>query len=433
MKKNLKFPTILGVFVLVFGLIAGIYIVNLKQDFKLGATASSSPKNVRISNVSDTTVTVTWTTDLESNGFVKWGKKESSTSNVSLEESSEKSFVHSVNISLLDSNSNIFIVINSDNKDYTNNGVAWQTKTSSNKPSQNNSLIASGSVLLSDGKTPAKSLVYLTVNGILLSGLTSDNGNFVIPFSKYIDGVDDNNPIEITVNAGTNGTSQAVIYPKSIKAIPTIILGKTYDFRSLLPDNTNEVPQSSLSVPSSVEISSRFEVTRNEALNNVNTPTIESVDNGEIINTTNPEFFGKGPKNSELKVEVESELQETSLITDSKGTWKWSPPKNLEPGEHKVTLKWRDATGVLREITRTFIVQASEGPAFESTPSATPTIIASSTPTSTSSATPRASKTPTTTAPPTPETGSLTPTIGLFIMGMGILLSSIIVYKKSYA
>lgn len=417
-------------------MIAGIYLINSRQVFKLSANVEAIPRDVRLTNITDTSLTVSWTTNIESKGFVKWGNTQGSLSKVALEENSEKNFVHSVNIIGTEIASNIFLKINSNTQDYDNEGVVWQIKTSNKKTVPGNSLIASGTVLMQDSKSPAKSLVYLTINGIVLSGITSEEGSFIIPISTFIENVPDSTAIgisataiEISVNAGINGTAQAIIYPKSIKSIPTMIIGKTYDFRSLIPNNSNEEPKSSLSVPESVTISSRFEVTKTETVSTTSTVTIDSIDNGEIITTTDPEFFGKGPQNTSIEIAVESELQEVALVTDSKGAWKWNPPNNLEPGEHKVTLKWRDASGILRTITRNFVVQAAEGPAFESTPSATPKNTAAASP----SATPKVTKTPTSTAPPTPETGSLTPTIGLFIMGIGILLSSIFVYKKSYA
>lgn len=436
MKKNTKLPTILGIIILLIGIVSGIYLINSRQVFKLSANIEAIPKNVRFSNISDTSVNVSWTTDIESNGFVKWGNTSSSTSKVSLEDNSEKSVVHSVNILGATTGSDIFIKINSDGNDYDNNGTTWQTSTALKKINSSTNMLASGTVLLQDGSTPAKALVYLSVNGVLLSGITSDQGSFIIPISNFIETIPDTTAIEVTVNAGTLGTSQAVIYPKAIKAIPTMIIGKTYDFRSLVVQDSNTQPESSLSIPEKVAISSRFEVIKSEASpSSTVTFTIDSVDEGEIITTTDPEFFGKGPKNSDIQVMVESELQEVALTTDSKGIWNWSPPKNLEPGEHKITIKWRDANGILRTITRNFIVDASEGPAFESTPSATPTqaSLSTSTPISTSSASPKASGTPKTTAPPTPETGSLTPTIGLFIMGIGILMSSLFIWNKSNA
>lgn len=436
MKKNLKLPTILGVIILVFGVVAGVVLINSSQVFKIGANTEGIPKNVRITNITDSTATVTWTTDIKTKGFVKWGKSELALSKVALEDETDASFVHSANIVGIDQGSTIVFKTNSETKDYDNGGIPWNITTKDTKILGNNNLIASGTVLEADGSTPARAIVYLTVNGSLVSALTSVEGNFVIPLSTYFDTISDTTAIEISVQGGPKGTTQAVIYPKSIKFIPTMVLGRSYDFRSAEINNSNQQPESSLTVPESVEASSRFEITKsnNQEIETTSTLSIDSIDEGEIITTTDPEFFGSAPKGTQIEIQVESELQTGTAKVDSKGKWSWSPPNNLEAGEHKLTVKWRDTSGILRTITRTFIVSAAEGPAFESTPSATPqnttSPVATTTSVSTSSATP---KTSTGTPMPTPETGSLTPTLGLFIMGIGLLLSSIFVYKKSYA
>lgn len=436
MKRNIKLPTILGVIVLVFGVVAGVVLINSNQVFKIGANTEGVPKNVRVSNITDNSATVTWTTDIKSKGFIKWGKSELSLNKVALEDESDANFVHSANIIGIEPNSTIQFKTNSESKDYDNGGIPWSVTTQQTAVAQANSVIASGTVLEPDGSTPAKAIVYLTINGAVVSALTSSEGNFVIPISNYISVISDTTAIEISVQGGPKGTTQAVIYPKSIKFIPTMVLGRSYDFRSAEINTSDQQPESSLTVPESVQASSRFEVTRsnNPEPETTSTLSIDSIDEGEIITTTDPEFFGSAPKGAQVEVQVESELQTGTATVDSKGKWSWSPPNNLEAGEHKLTVKWRDSTGVLRAITRTFIVSAAEGPAFESTPSATPqnttTPVATATSVSTSSATP---KTPTATMQPTPETGSLTPTLGLFIMGIGILLSSIFVYKKAYA
>lgn len=440
MKKDSKIPTIIGLILLTIGLVAGVFLINSRQVFKLGANVEATPKNVRVTNITDTSFTVTWTTDIASSGFIKWGTSQSSLSKVSLEESSTKDLVHSATIIGAQAGSNVYFKINSDGQDYDNQGIAWQQNTLTVKAVSNQNLIASGSILKSDASTPATAIVYLTVNGETLSALSSQGGTYVIPLSNYVSNVIDTTPIELSVQGGLNGSSQAVIYPTNINAIPTIVLGRSYDFRTLTTTNSDNLPESSLTIPESVAASSRFEVNKSDAIKQESANVkIESIEEGEIITTTNPEFFGTGPTGSTVEILVESELQSDTLNIGSNGRWNWTPPNNLEPGEHKLTLRWRDASGILRTITRTFIVSAAEGPAFEATPSASltpnPTAVStlSASPTASSSSTPAAVKSPTATLPPVPETGSLTHTIGLFIMGIGILLSSIFIWNKQHA
>lgn len=438
-----KLPTILGVVILIIGVVAGVFLINSKTVFRIGANIASTPNNVRFSNITDTETTITWNTDIESKGFVKWGKTQRGLSQVTLDTNDKNNFIHSATITGINPGSTIYFKINSDGEDYDNEGIPWQFSTNLSKITKNENLIATGIVLQADGATPAITIVTLNINGVILTSTTSTEGTFIVPVSNYIESINSTTAIEITINGGQLGNASAVIYPTHIKNIPVIILGKSYDFRSLPATEDSTLPQSSLTIPESINKSSRFEITKQETLNTTSSLSIDSIDEGEIILTTDPEFFGKAPAKSNIEIQVESELQSAVITSDTKGTWKWNPPNNLEPGEHKVTLKYRDATGILRTISKTFVVSAAEGPAFESTPSATPlveitktpvaTTTANATATTTASSTPKITKPPTATLQPTPETGNLTPTLGLFIMGIGIFLSSIFVYKKSYA
>ncbi len=437
MKQRAKLPTILGVLILVVGVISGVFLINSRQIFKIGANVEAIPKNIRVTNISESSVTISWTTDIESTGFVKWGKSEISLSKVALEEGSGNSYVHSANILGLEPNSTIYFKINSNTKDYDNEGIAWQATTLASKINVNGNLLASGTILKSDGATPAKAIIYISINGTQLSALSSDNGSYVIPISNYITNINDSTAIELSVQGGQLGTSQGIIYPKSIKYTPAMILGRTYDFRTATQNESNQLPESTLTIPESVEVSSRFEVSRTNTSDEIDIVKIESIDEGEIITTTDPEFFGSGPSNANIEILVESELQTETLTTTSSGKWSWNPPNNLEPGEHKLTVKWKDGDGILRTLTRSFIVSAAEGPAFESTPSATPITIEptpTSSATSIATSTPAASEVPSSTAlatlQPTPETGSLTPTISLFIMGISILITSLYIWNK---
>lgn len=428
MKSKAKLPTLLGIFVLVSGLIAGIFLINSRQVFKLGAQVDSSPKEVRITNITNNSATVTWTTEIEAKGFVKWNKTKTNLNKVALEDGPQQSNIHSVNIIGIEPNSDFYFDINSNGKDYKNGDLSWQSKTLDYKVNSSNLLTASGVILMPDGNTPVDAIVYLTIDGKILSATTSSAGSWIIPISTYLEGVSETSVIEINVNAGPNGVAQAIIYPSAVKETPIILLGKSYDFRTINKTSESSLPKSNLSLPESVQVSSRFETNKIENSGEKSVVTLESINNGEIIMTTDPEFFGKGPTEASIEISVESELQTAVVATSKDGTWKWSPPTDLEPGEHTVTVKWIDVDGIARTITRNFVVSASEGPAFESTQSAS-----LSSPKPSSTPVPTISPNIAATSIPVPETGSLTPTVGLFIMGIVMLLTSVFVWKKEYA
>lgn len=431
----MKIPAILGILILIIGIVAGVFLINSKQIFKLNAQIENIPKNVNVGNVTNNSITVTWTTDSESRGFVKWNKSKNNLSKVAVEEEVNQSNVHLVNIMNIDEDSDIFFTINSNGSDYKNNDIPWQSKTLKDSITPNSSLIAGGVILAQDGITPIRSIVNLTIDGAILSTTTSPEGSWIIPITTYIESVSNDTIIEININAGLKGVSQALIYPSAIKKTPVILLGKTYDFRTIEEDNDDNSPESKLSIPESIETSSRFEINKTDDTPTQTSVTVDSIKEGEIVTSTTPEFFGKGPENTAIEISVESELQSQSLTADKNGSWNWSPPENLEPGEHTITIKWVDISGITRTLTRNFTVSAAEGPAFESTPSASLSPSPSATPDV--SATPTAKTSPKATATgssqPTPETGSLTATLGLFIMGIGMLLGSVYIWNKSYA
>jgi len=438
MRKS-KIPTIIGLFILVFGLAAGVLLVRNQNIFRLGATAEFAPKDVRISNITDTSFTISWITDKETSGFVKWGQGATSLDKTDLDELKDQSFTHLLTLRGLTPQTTYFFKINSGGEDFDNNGIAWQVTTGQTLEIPSKTNLVSGSVLTSTGQPAKNALLYLTVGGgSLLSTITSDSGSWVIPLSSarnqalssYVVVDEKNALIEISANAGPQGVASAQIYPQSARPVPSIILGDTHDFKNLPPSEESGIPKASIGLPDEATPSSGFEVGET-ATPSATTVTLESVEPGEIITTTEPEFFGEGPAGVTLTITLESEPITEAVKVPTSGNWSWSSPEGLAEGAHKITITWRDASGILRTLSRTFIVQAAEGPSFESTPSASPTASPKTSPTPSPTATATPAATATATAAPVPDSGSLTPTILLFIMGIGVIAFAFLVWKKS--
>lgn len=438
--------------VLVFGLAAGVFLVRNQNIFRLGASAEFAPKDVRVSNVTDNSATISWVTDRQTSGFVKWGDEQGSLDKTELDELTSQSLTHTLTIRQLTPETIYYFKINSGGEDFDNSQIPWQITTGPALDTPLKTNLVSGSVLSSSGAPAKNSLVYITVGGgSPLSTITSEEGNWVIPVSNarnqdltgFIIIDEKNSLIEISVNAGLDGVASAQIYPQSAKPTPTIILGQVHDFKNLEPSEVSDIPKASIGLPDEATPSSGFEVEEKTTAPAAKTVTLESVKEGEIVTTTEPEFFGEGPAGTTITITVESEVVTDTLKIPSSGDWNWSPPAGLAAGAHTITIVWRDASGVLRTLKRTFVVQASEGPAFESTPSASPTSTPkpsssptpSPTPTKTASATatPAISPTPTSTISGIPVPGSLTPTILLSIMGIGVIAFSILIWKKADA
>jgi hypothetical protein len=409
--KSKKIPTIVGILILVIGIVVGVYLVQSRQIFRLKASPEATPRNIQQSNISDSSFTVTWSTNKNTEGFIKWGENASNLDKTATVSPISPAEIHSISIFGLIPDTTYFFKLNSDGTDFDNDGIPWELKTGPKLTDPPNSVVISGNILVQSGSAASSILVYASVGGgSTLSTLTSESGSWVIPISSarnqnldsYVRIDEASTLVELSVQAGSLGTASAQIYPQSAKPAPEITLGDTYDFTNLPPSQNIDVPESSVELPDTATKSSGFTVSGEELDKSV--VTLEGVDDGDVVTTTEPEFFGEAPPGTEITITVESDPQSGSITTGTSGLWRWSPPAGLEEGSHTITLSWKNVNGVIQTITRSFIVSAQEGPAFVSTPSASPI------PTSTSTPTPTATSVPTTTVTTTPSiTTTLTP------------------------
>jgi len=459
MKKG-KIPTIIVLVILILGIIIGVFLVRNRQIFRLGASGEKAPKDVRVTNVSESTLSVSWTTDSEITGFVKWGESKNSLGETTSAETGTAN-VHSATMTGLKTKTSYFFTINSGGVDFDNNGVLWEAQTAAEATAPEKPIVISGVVQDGAGNPAAKALVYATAGGgTSLSTVSSEQGNWVIPLSnartqdlaEYVSIDEERTLAEISVQAGPLGTATALIYPQSAKPAPPIILGQSHDFKNLPPSKKSDVPLAQLAVPD-INQESGFNVPEATLSATANPVTINSLEEGEVITSTEPEFIGEGPPATEITITVESEPQTEVVTIPSTGEWQWSPPEGLSEGPHSVTITWRDVGGILRTITRNFVVQAADGPAFVSTPSATPTTRPTLTPTPKLTATPtpkltvtptpklsptatptatlKPSQTPTATPSSLPDAGSSAETIVYFVLGLALVSFSGLTFALS--
>ena len=437
MNNIIKIPTIIGVLFLLAGLAAGIILIQNTKVFRSGAAATAMPKDVRITNITEGSFTVTWRTDSKTVGFVQYGESQNNLGQTAEEETSDAANVHFVDVKNLKEQDTYYFKIYSEGDVYDENGVPWTANTGANIGEPESSIIMSGKIE-EVGSADGHSIVIATVpGGSPLSVLTSDSGSWLInlahtrtsALNSYASIDTKLTVVEILVQGSTQ-IATAKITPEAGKYTPTIKLGSVNDFTNTLPGGS-EVPGSELSLPNNIPTpESKFSVEETNIQGNDKPVTLESIDDGETVNTDTPEFFGEGPPGTEITVTIESDPVTQTANVGANGAWQITTPQNLEPGDHKVTVSWRDALGVLRTFTRSFVVSAAEGPAFEAsssaslTPTPTTTATATATPTLSPTATPLVSPTATTSTVPLPVTGTLTPTIALFIMSVGLVLTA---------
>lgn len=440
MKKIKTLPTILGLFILLIGVTAGGILISQGTSRFLRASPEITPKQVKITNISENSFTVSWITDSQTTGFVRHGsdKELLLIAKDERDEITEKSgnfLTHYVTLKELQPASIYYFKIFSADKAFDNNGQEYQITTASKaKELLPKNDIAYGSIIKQDGSPAGEVIVYLSLaNATPQSTLTKSSGKWVVPLNLirssnltgYVAYDREASIEEIFVQGASLGTATGVAVTKNDSPMPTITLGQNFDFRkSPLTQTPSENGQTTPSPVSPGRLS--FETTTSPTPATAEALEIINPERGERLNTLEPEFLGTGPAGETLTIEVNSPQSFSDEITiGNDGTWTWNPPENLTSGEHTITVTLADG----RFLSHSFTVLAAEGsdlPSFTATPTATLTPITTSTPTPT--LTP--ATTPTTmpaTGAGIPEPGFFTPTFffsitGIIVISLGVLL-----------
>ena len=397
---NKRIPTLLGLLLITIGTIITSVLVGESTNFIGKAAPSNIPQNVRISNVSSSSFSVSYLTDAEVSGSINYGKGE--TFGLVVLDERDKTLtprkIHSIKVTNLSPSTEYFFSIVSGNETFLNNELAYKITTGplldSEKPAGG---FVVGKVVTTNGKPLPNGVAYITVgNSQTYSAVLKTDGSYSVSLeglrgenlSSYFDFKDTR--IKMLILGEGEQSNISATY-KEVTTIPTVIISKDYDF-------TEEVPAISKTT-STLENFPDFPKTTSGGI----TPKITSPSDTQEISNTTPTFRGTGVPGSKIKIVIESEKEEVEITVDQNGNWSYKTSQNLSAGEHKITITARDAFGVLRTITHIFTVLPQPEEAQASTPSASPT----PTPTPSPTASPEASVSPT----PSPIVISTTPVI----------------------
>lgn len=465
MPKLPKLPTILGLFLLVLGLAAGVILVQNRQLFGVTASPDQIPQQVKTTNITDKSFTVSWVTEGQTIGFVNYGAAESLGTVIS-DKSTVPSSTHFVIIDNLKPQITYFFKIGSGKNTFGTGGEAYKIKTGPTLSSAPQTDIIFGMVNSGSGQGVSGAIVYVTLPGAgTLSGLTDNNGRWTIPLStartlnlsSYVSYNLKTEILDILVQVSPGEIASAKVLTGSSRPVPAITLGKNHDFTKITPAPEGELPKSELNLPQggtatgSSEPQSGFSLDESGSQATGSTTIkpglitikLTSPKDKEKVNAQKPQFVGTGTSGAAFTIKVESpKTYSAQLKVDKNGNWSWSPPENLEAGDHTATVSWKDEKGQSKMVKRSFTVLAagaSDLPAFSASPSGTATPSAKASPSPSPTIKPKASASPTATAsarkslPSTasgvPVSGTLTPSLGIFIMGLVLLLIGLFLPK----
>ena len=439
MLKEKKIPTILGLIILISGVFVGVFLTNQKTSFTSKASGSCNPKNSQITNITNNAASISFVT--ESMCLSSLSVNNQTIENEAIISADQKSKIHYFDVINLNADTEYSFSIITNGTSYKESSYTFKTATNPSGPIPSSNL-AWGRVFTPELKAAKKVMVFVNIPGASpLSALVTSLGNWNISLANSFNESKTgrftptkNTSEEIIVIDQENQITQITGNTSNNDPTPDIILGQN-QFSSSTVTYDTKTDTGSLSSVTPVSDSKELDILNPKE--------------NESISTQKPDFFGTGPINSTVKIEVHSSTIYNGEVTvNNNGSWNWSPPSNLEPGEHTITATVI-INGVEKVISRNFTVLAADGNiAYSASPSAsiintqTPTPTLTITPTPTFTPTPTktvifTTSTPTSTLNPTnipitsistssgiPKTGNTTPTILLLLIASSFIVFS---------
>ncbi len=439
MKKEARIPTILGLLLLIVSLFGGVYLTSRNQNLSSKANSDCKPQNPQVANITHNSVEISYFTQSECSSVLKI---DTQTITNHFSSTSSKSKTHYFIINGLNEKTKYIYSVISEGNTYTNQNYSFTTasKPIGNIPTSN---LAWGRVFNPDLSPASDAIVYLNIPGASpLSSPVTKNGYWNISLAISFN-ADKNNWFslstdtqeDIVVISADAVTTQITSHSSRNNPVPDIVIGQNSfsESNSLSQPTTGQLDQFDLD-----PASKKLEI-------------INPSDN-ETLSTQKPEFFGSAPSSSKVIIKVESpETINSETTSTSNGTWSWSPPSNLAPGQHTITVSAQNpTTGVWQTITRQFVVLAadSDSPlAFSSsssatpivsTPTSVPTVTKTLTPTTSLSTqslvttlTPTSKPSPIPTISQMPVAGNSSPTILFLLFSFPLIALSLHLFTKS--
>lgn len=408
MQKRL--PALLGILFMVGGAFAGVIIVLQGTLFTPKASPETVPQRVKITNLTENSFVVSWVTQGQAVGYILLGEEEKQLKRSVADQRDQLSGeggqykMHHIYVRELRPSTMYYFKIGSGERElFDNNGVPFTVQTAQVLGTPPPPETIYGTVL-----TPAKTaaddaIVYVGIPGSTpLSALVQQKGSFAIPLStartlsldNYVS-IDPDTTIEMLAQSGRGEESRIRAKLSQAQPLADIVLGNSDQVLDI-SDQAPTSPGSSNSKAETNNISTSpgFDPLTRTMHGNTTSESKFMFENisllideaSEVIsieqlpadNVTipdiQPNFSGVAPPNTTLTVTINSPRAYVDTVAaDSLGNWSYEVPGELEPGPHTIALSFTDENGILKQVKRTFVVDAfaAEGtPSYVSTPSA---------------------------------------------------------------
>ncbi len=380
-QKKLKnyLPSILAIIFLSAALIVGLLF--LGEGFGVfipRAKKSLQIENLRITNVTQDSFTVSFYTPDKISAFVKYSDDQDKLTNKAIDErdlvSSEVNQynLHYITISELQPETTYYFkVYDEDNNETESVYYVTTAKEFSLSQSLMSAKTIYGNVSFKNGMPATGSIVYVKIDGAEeKSSLVKKSGGWIIPLSKTIkeDGsgylkLEDDTNIRIKMQ-GTDLGQVKEINTTIEKAQPLkdITIDAQESGNVLSAQNKDDGIKTDDSTEQNVE--NKTQDIKQEQVTVLDLNEVQTTD--KAVTSKQPKIVGKAAPQTEVKISIHSDTEiEEIVISEDSGFFELDLAEmgvELEPGEHSVTYTYTDPT-LDQEVTKShnFYVEDANG------------------------------------------------------------------------
>lgn len=411
-----QFPTLLGVGILVLALVAGVFFIGQGPGvFAPRAAPETTPQKVQLTNVTDNSFTVSFFTQEQTAGFVKYGTEPDNLRSQASDDRDQLSgtvgsfTLHHVTVRGLSPNTTYYYVLGTGTRStFDNNGSPFSVKTAQRGGAPSAAQTAYGNVLDQSGQPAEGAIVYASIAGVgPMSSLVKSSGSWAIPLAnaRTADGssyatINESDAMSILVQGEqANTTSELAVTVAQSQPVENITLGTNGTTAPAVADSTrgSSTSGSGSSLTDTITSGSGGSLEDTEGVSGtggttttttsrtsgglgsltdeqdtalpggtttegVITTTTVDVDSTEIQRVVEPpKIVGTAAPNVEVTIEVNSETQIVQTVTsDATGQFELdlasiAEAQDLEAGEHMVTASYTDPdTGLTVTKQQTF-------------------------------------------------------------------------------
>jgi len=443
-------PTIVGMLFLIVALISGLILFKDGfSGFMPRANPQTTPKDIRISNLTNSSFTVSFYTEEPTFAKINYGVKASSLNNRirderdQFQEKTGEYNLHYITLQNLSPETDYYFSIDTEAGEIKGeDGGPFKVATLPVSTASTLAKTLYGNVMASDGSPADGSIIYLKIPGFEeLSSLVKSSGSWAISLSearsiktRKIESVSDSSNVSLVIKGARN--LESIVHETTLSKSQPVEDLKLQ--KNIANDQATVSPAPENSSSGEVRGVNTTDKVDNDSANSriINLHELDANENPETV--SNPIIRGQAAADSKIKISIHSDNQiETEVTSNSDGWFEVNLEnlgESLEPGNHTISYTYMDPDLGL-EITKErnftvsgdsqLIAQAIDD--AEAFGSGNPY----STPTPTVEITMEPTAIPTVVVEPLPEAGSGDTTILIIMSGLFFFTAGIASWKMA--